>query len=118
MAKLENLIAQEKLANKYEKEKAAKESAAKAKDLVNGVGVVGKGATTFAEIGKWLADNPDAQYFRIDNGGSSVNEARSYVVQYGDSSVDGSPGAQYWSDNDAAIVWQSDPSKMFKMVLT
>jgi len=87
--------AREKLASKYDEEAAAKAAAEKASKAISGVKTVGKGATTFATIDKWLADNPDAEYFRIENGGKSVREPRSYTNQYGS-----------WSDNDAAIVGQ------------
>lgn len=105
----------EKLQGSYDKAEEAKKKAADAKKLVDGVASVGSGPVTFADIDKWLADNPDAQYFRIGNGGGSVQGARSYVVKgnpFG--AIGGAAGReaadsgelQMWSDNDAAIVGQ------------
>lgn len=86
----------EKLQSSYEKEQAARESAEKAQKAISGVASVGKGAQTFADIDKWLDENPDAEYFRIENGGTNAaNIARSYTNEYGT-----------WADNDAAIVGQ------------
>lgn len=84
-----------KLADKYDDEAKAKAKAEAAQKAIGGVASVGKGATTFADIDKWLDANPDAQYFRIENGGNSVREARSYTNEYG-----------AWDDNSAAIVGQ------------
>lgn len=89
------LTARGKLADKYDAEAKAKAAADAAKKAISGVASVGKGAVTFADIDKWLDANPDAQYFRIENGGNSVREPRSYTNEYGS-----------WSDNDAAIVGQ------------
>lgn len=104
----------EKLQSSYDKEQAAKKKAEADKKLVDGVASVGSGPVTFGDIDKWLADNPDAQYFRIGNGGGSVPGARSYVVSgnpFG--AIGGAAGrdgdaanVQMWSDNDAAIVGQ------------
>lgn len=89
-----------KLQEAYDRDAdAAAKAEAEAKrvgDLVQGVSSVGKGAVTFAQIDKYLADNPDAEYFRIENGGNNVGKAaRSYTNDFGT-----------WSDNDAAIVGQ------------
>lgn len=89
------LMAQQRMAQGYQ-DKAAADAAEKARieAALKAVPVVAKGATRFDEIDKFLADNPDAQYFRIDNGGSILGSgARSYNGKYGQ-----------WDDNGAAIV--------------
>lgn len=93
---MESFNPRTKLQSQYEKDQAAAEAEAKAKKAIGGVKSVGKGAVTFADIEKWLDANPDEKYFRIDNGGKTVGEARSYTGKYGT-----------WSDNDAAIVGQN-----------
>lgn len=74
----------------------AKKNAAGNDKAIADIPVVGKGAVTFEDIDKWVASNPDAQYFRIANGGNSVREPRAYTNKYG-----------MWNDNDAAIVSQN-----------
>lgn len=86
----------EKLQKPYDDAAKAEAEAKRIGDLISGVGSVGKGAVTFSQIDKYLADNPDAKYFRIENGGNNVGKAaRSYTNDFGT-----------WSDNDAAIVGQ------------
>lgn len=41
--------------------------------LIGEVPVIGKGALTLKEIDTWLTDNPDAQYFRIENTGNLID---------------------------------------------
>lgn len=82
--------------NKSDAQAAAKSEAARIQSLLGGVATVGKGAVTFDDIDKFVAANPEAQFFRIANGGNNVGKAaRSYTNKYGS-----------WSDNDAAIVSQ------------
>lgn len=52
----------------YEREQTAK----RAKEAVDGIATAGSGAVTFADIDKWLADNPDAEYFRVSRDQSKV----------------------------------------------
>lgn len=61
-----------KLQSAYEKEAAAKKAAEARSKAVSGVTTVGKGGVTFATIDKWLADNPDAEYFRIADSDKKV----------------------------------------------
>jgi len=77
------------MAKKYQDELNAKTKAAQ---MLASVPVVGKGATTFADIDRYLTENADAKYFRIANGGN-IDSARSYQTPYGQ-----------WSDNSAALV--------------
>lgn len=82
-------------ADKDAADKAAADEARTMQEL-SSIKSVGKGAQTFADIDKWLADNPDEQYFRIENGGDNTKGySRTYTGKYGT-----------WSDNDAAIVGQ------------
>lgn len=69
-------------------------------ELVSALPSAGKGALTFADVDKFLDANPDAKYFRIDNGGSSVKQPRSYTTSFGQ-----------WNDNSAAIVGQDSDKR-------
>ena len=90
----------EKLQESYDDKAKAEAESKRIGDLVGALPSAGKGAVTFSEIDKFLTDNPDAQYFRIDNGGNSVKQPRSYNTDFG-----------RWDDNSAAIVGQdSDKS--------
>lgn len=64
-AALQSLYGNNKLTPAQEKAKAAEDK--RISDTLGGVTTIGKGAMTFANIDKYLADNPDAQYFRIEN---------------------------------------------------
>lgn len=84
-----------KMQSQYEKDAAAKKAAEARSKAVSGVTTVGKGGVTFATIDKWLADNPDAEYFRIadstkkvgtgymrrDSAGMSSDQAAAIVGQ-------------------------------------
>ena len=61
-----------RLQSSYEKDAAAKKAAEARNKAVSGVTTVGKGGVTFATIDKWLADNADAEYFRIGDATSKV----------------------------------------------
>lgn len=78
-----------------EAKKKAEAEAARVQGLINSVPVAGNGPVTFADIDKWIAANPTAQYFRIGNDAPNTQNARSYTNEYGT-----------WADNYAAIVSQ------------
>lgn len=61
-----------RLQSQYEKDAAAKKEAEARNKAVSGVTTVGKGGVTFATIDKWLADNADAEYFRIADSDKKV----------------------------------------------
>lgn len=87
-----------KMQSQYEKDAAAKKAAEARSKAVSGVTTVGKGGVTFSTIDKWLADNPDAEYFRIadstkkvgtgymrrDSAGMSSDQAAAIVGQDSD----------------------------------
>lgn len=90
----------EKLQESYDDKAKAEAENKRIQGLVDAIPTAGKGALTFQEVDKFLDANPDAQYFRIDNGGNTVKSARSYNTSFG-----------RWDDNSAAIVGQdSDKS--------
>lgn len=89
-----------KLQTSYDDKAKAEAENKRIGDLEAELPSVGKGAVTFAQVDKFLTDNPDAKYFRIDNGGNSVKEPRSYRTSFGK-----------WDDNSAAIVGQDSDKR-------
>ncbi|MDX9690544.1 MAG: hypothetical protein RBT70_08830 [Alphaproteobacteria bacterium] len=61
-----------RLQQQYDREAAAKKESERVQSTLKGVPVIGSGALSFADVDKWLADNPDAQYFRIGGGGNAA----------------------------------------------
>lgn len=103
---------------RLEAEKKALE--AKRSSAISGIQTIGSGGLSLGDIDKWLTDNPDAQYFRIGNGGS-VNDSRLRGgnpfgmmnmggAGLGQGQVDGKGPTDSrgggWYDTDAAIVSQ------------
>ncbi len=105
--------------NPEEERLAAEKKALEAKRTaaLSGVQTIGKGGVSLGDIDKWLADNPDAQYFRIGNGGS-VNDARlrggSFMMPGSAAARDAAqndPRRGGWFDTDAAIVSQDSDER-------
>lgn len=86
---------------------------AKRDSAISGVQTIGKGGLSLGDIDKWLADNPDAQYFRIANGGGvKDNRYRGGTLQPGPrGGLMGATRTGGWNDSDAAIVSQDSDER-------